>query len=42
MERVKAICRILLVALAAGAPMKIVMVNIDQFQHLFVARPIRQ
>jgi NitT/TauT family transport system substrate-binding protein len=26
-------------AMAAGAPMKIVMVNIDQFQHLFVARP---
>ena len=26
-------------ALVAGAPMKIVMVNIDQFQHLFVARP---
>ncbi|HEY2990749.1 MAG TPA: ABC transporter substrate-binding protein [Candidatus Binatia bacterium] len=26
-------------AIAAGAPMKIVMVNIDQFQHLFVARP---
>ena len=25
-------------AMAAGAPMKIVMVNIDQFQHLFVAR----
>lgn len=26
-------------AIAAGAPMKIIMVNIDQFQHLFVARP---
>lgn len=26
-------------AMAAGAPMKIVMVNIDQFQHLFVSRP---
>jgi NitT/TauT family transport system substrate-binding protein len=26
-------------AMAAGAPMKIIMVNIDQFQHLFVARP---
>jgi NitT/TauT family transport system substrate-binding protein len=26
-------------AMAAGAPMKIVMVNIDHFQHLFVARP---
>jgi NitT/TauT family transport system substrate-binding protein len=26
-------------AMAAGAPMKIVMVNIDQFQHLFIARP---
>jgi NitT/TauT family transport system substrate-binding protein len=26
-------------AMAAGAPMKIVMVNIDQFQHVFVARP---
>jgi NitT/TauT family transport system substrate-binding protein len=25
-------------AMAAGAPMKIIMVNIDQFQHLFVAR----
>jgi NitT/TauT family transport system substrate-binding protein len=28
-----------LLAMAAGAPMKIIMVNIDQFQHLFVARP---
>ena len=26
-------------AIAAGAPMKIIMVNIDQFQHLFIARP---
>lgn len=26
-------------AIAAGAPMKIIMVNIDHFQHLFVARP---
>ncbi|MGH7836116.1 MAG: ABC transporter substrate-binding protein, partial [Candidatus Binatia bacterium] len=26
-------------AMAAGSPMKIVMVNIDQFQHVFVARP---
>jgi NitT/TauT family transport system substrate-binding protein len=26
-------------AMAAGAPMKIIIVNIDQFQHLFVARP---
>ena len=26
-------------AMVAGAPMKIIMVNIDQFQHLFVARP---
>jgi ABC-type nitrate/sulfonate/bicarbonate transport system substrate-binding protein len=26
-------------AMAAGAPMKIIMVNIDRFQHLFVARP---
>ena len=26
-------------AMAAGAPMKFIMVNIDQFQHLFVARP---
>lgn len=25
--------------MAAGVPMKIIMVNIDQFQHLFVARP---
>jgi NitT/TauT family transport system substrate-binding protein len=25
-------------AMAAGAPMKIIMVNIDQFQHLFVAK----
>ena len=25
-------------AMAAGAPMKIIMVNIDQFQHLFIAR----
>jgi ABC-type nitrate/sulfonate/bicarbonate transport system substrate-binding protein len=25
--------------MAAGFPMKIIMVNIDQFQHLFVARP---
>lgn len=26
-------------AIAAGAPTKIIMVNIDRFQHLFVARP---
>lgn len=26
-------------AMAAGSPMKIIMVNIDRFQHLFVARP---
>ncbi|HEX5021568.1 MAG TPA: ABC transporter substrate-binding protein, partial [Candidatus Binatia bacterium] len=26
-------------AMSAGAPMKIIMVNIDRFQHLFVARP---
>jgi len=26
-------------AMAAGAPMKIILVNIDQFQHFFVARP---
>jgi ABC-type nitrate/sulfonate/bicarbonate transport system substrate-binding protein len=26
-------------AMAAGSPMKIIMVNIDQFQHVFVARP---
>ena len=26
-------------AIAAGAPLKIVMVGVDQFQHLFVARP---
>ena len=26
-------------AMAAGAPMKIIMVNIDQFQHVFVTRP---
>jgi NitT/TauT family transport system substrate-binding protein len=26
-------------AMAAGAPTKIIMVNIDRFQHLFVARP---
>jgi hypothetical protein len=25
--------------MSAGVPMKIIMVNIDQFQHLFVARP---
>ena len=29
-------------AIAAGAPMKIIMVNIDQFQHLFIARPENQ
>jgi hypothetical protein len=26
-------------AMAAGAPLKIIMVGVDQFQHLFVARP---
>jgi NitT/TauT family transport system substrate-binding protein len=26
-------------AMAAGAPLKIIMVSVDQFQHLFVARP---
>ena len=26
-------------AIAAGAPLKIIMVGVDQFQHLFVARP---
>ena len=26
-------------AIAAGAPLKIIMVGVDQFQHVFVARP---